>query len=44
MLTDLIVKIDFKNISLMSDFEKGLRKALNDVFSDTLLTDVIFIL
>ena len=35
MLIDLKVKIDFKNISFMSDFEKDLRKALNDVFSDT---------
>ena len=35
ILIDLKVKIDFKNISFMSDFEKGLRKALNDVFSDT---------
>ena len=34
ILEDLKVKIDFKKISFMTDFENGLRKALKNVFND----------
>jgi hypothetical protein len=34
LLGDLKVKIDFKNISFMTDFENGLMKAFKNVFND----------
>ena len=44
LLEDLKMKIDFKNISFMTDFENGLRKALKMNLMMLLFMDAIFIL
>ena len=35
LLTDFKINLDFKKISIMSDFQSGIRKALNEVFNGT---------
>ena len=42
LLIDFKIEVDFKKISIMTDFERGIRKALKEVFDGKPLYDCYF--